>query len=190
MQVRLNALREYLVSMRESGYTIVGLEQTMRSKCSSSYKFQHQTVLVLGWVRFCLAPTNPSNWAIEHASAHKQPFCCYCCYWFDLVCTEMSVRVFLLNWFTWWMIASKSPSLVLCGPLMCMLVLLSSSGNIPDSTWLCHSPANSWQASGHFLWFLVLMASSFLQLSNIYCFNTTLQPCSRLFVVFLLCILL
>ena len=48
IQVKLNALREYLLSMRRSGYAIVGLEQTMRSKCASSYKFQRETVLVLG----------------------------------------------------------------------------------------------------------------------------------------------
>ena len=48
LQVKLGDLREYLVSMRESGYAIVGMEQTLRSRCSSTYQFPHRTVLVLG----------------------------------------------------------------------------------------------------------------------------------------------
>lgn len=47
-QVKLNELQEYLVAMREAGYSIVGLEQTMKSKSLSAYKFKHKTVVVLG----------------------------------------------------------------------------------------------------------------------------------------------
>ncbi len=47
-QVKLNELQEYLASMRDEGYIIVGLEQTLKSRTLSSYKFHHKTVLVLG----------------------------------------------------------------------------------------------------------------------------------------------
>lgn len=49
-QVKLASLREYLLSMRGQGYSLVGVEQTAQSKCITKYQFQRKTVLVLGCV--------------------------------------------------------------------------------------------------------------------------------------------
>ena len=54
LQVKLASLREYLLSMRGQGYSLVGVEQTAQSKCITKYQFQRRTVLVLGYVcMFC-----------------------------------------------------------------------------------------------------------------------------------------
>ena len=52
--MKLASLREYLLSMRGQGYSLVGVEQTAQSKCITKYQFQRRTVLVLGYVcMFC-----------------------------------------------------------------------------------------------------------------------------------------
>lgn len=47
-QIKLAALKEYLMAMRRNGYALVGVEQTAQSKCITQFKFNRNTVLVLG----------------------------------------------------------------------------------------------------------------------------------------------
>ena len=49
-QVKLPALRDYLLDMQRKGYALVGVEQTAHSKCVTQYKFKHKTLLLLGYV--------------------------------------------------------------------------------------------------------------------------------------------
>lgn len=51
LQVKPEALGEWLLSKRALGYTLVGLEQTADSVPLYEYAFPHKTVLVLGMVR-------------------------------------------------------------------------------------------------------------------------------------------
>ena len=48
LQVRLNALKDFLLSMQSKGYTLVGAEQTAQSKSLAEHKFKKKTVLLLG----------------------------------------------------------------------------------------------------------------------------------------------
>jgi len=47
-QVRVPQLEEYLMEVKQQGYSLVGVEQTAHSKCLTSYKFPLKTVLLLG----------------------------------------------------------------------------------------------------------------------------------------------
>ncbi|XP_064403446.1 probable methyltransferase TARBP1 isoform X4 [Halichondria panicea] len=47
-EVRLNALKKYLLTMQNNGYTLVGAEQTAQSKPLTEYSFKRKTVLLLG----------------------------------------------------------------------------------------------------------------------------------------------
>ncbi len=47
-QVKLNVLKEYLLTMQGKGYTLVGAEQTAKSKSLTEYSFKKKTVLLLG----------------------------------------------------------------------------------------------------------------------------------------------
>ena len=48
-QVRVSNLEEYLRSIKQQGYSLVGVEQTTQSKCLTSYRFPLKTVLLLGY---------------------------------------------------------------------------------------------------------------------------------------------
>ena len=47
-EVRLVDLKEYLLSMRHEGYTLIGVEQTANSCGLDQFHFPHKSVLVLG----------------------------------------------------------------------------------------------------------------------------------------------
>lgn len=49
-QVPSSCLPEYLVEMKQYGYTIVGVEQATNSKCLSTYRMPVRTILLLGYV--------------------------------------------------------------------------------------------------------------------------------------------
>ncbi|XP_071794760.1 probable methyltransferase TARBP1 isoform X2 [Asterias amurensis] len=48
IEVPVSDLAPYLQSMRHQGYTLVGVEQTARSKCLTQYNFPQRTLLLLG----------------------------------------------------------------------------------------------------------------------------------------------
>lgn len=47
-EVRRADLKEYLLTMRRQGYTLIGVEQTANSHRLEQYQFPYQSVLVLG----------------------------------------------------------------------------------------------------------------------------------------------
>lgn len=49
-EIKINNLCSYLMLMKSKGYRIIGAEQTANSTKLDSYKFEKQTVLLLGYV--------------------------------------------------------------------------------------------------------------------------------------------
>ena len=59
LQVRAADLSGYLITAKQQGFTLVGVEQTANSKCLTEYQFPKKTLLLLGCVHGCIHPHTP-----------------------------------------------------------------------------------------------------------------------------------
>ena len=111
-QVKLPSLHDYLLSMRRSGYALVGAEQTANSKDIVNFNFRPNTILVLGYVSLyfyslltascskllleaivskmlgCGILRTTYNWGEPERAPHKQYICAQILYYYGTSVTR------------------------------------------------------------------------------------------------------